>query len=815
MEFPKRYDPKESEKRWAEYWEKNKIYSFDPDDIKREIYSIDTPPPTVSGRMHMGHAFGNSQQDFIARFKRMNNFNVLQPFGTDDNGLPTQLFIEKTKKVSAVKMGREDFVKLCLDTLENESRPEFLQDWKDLGISCDFNVSYTTINDHCRKISQKSFIDLYKMDRAYRKEAPAMWCPKCHTAVSQVELEDEEQDSMFNDIIFRCDDEDLIIATTRPELLPACVCLFYHPEDDRYKDFKGRKAKVPLFNFEVEIMEDERVDPEKGSGMVMCCTFGDQTDIEWQKQYNLPIKTAISSSGKMTDLAEKYEGMKVKDARKQIIEDMKEKELLVQQKPIKHFVNVHERCGHEIEFVHSKQWFIRYLDLKEKMLDWGNELKWHPEHMKNRYDNWVNGLSWDWCISRQIYFGIPFPVWYCEKCNTVIVADETQLPVDPLKDKPLIEKCPRCGSTEFIGEKDIINTWATSSLSPTIVKELFKDKPVYEKLVNNPMNLRPQGHDIISFWLFNTVVKSQLHYDMNPWKNCFINGWILDPAGKKMSKSKGNIIPPQGMIEKYSADALRYMSSGCKLGDDLPFPEKELVAGTRFINKLWNASKFSLMLLDKNNYENKGKPKHLEAVDRWLLSKLNKVIKESTDFFNDYRFFKAKKAVEDFFWKDFCDYYLEIIKDKLYNPESYKEEQVLSGLYTLDFAMNSLLKMFAPFTPFVTEEIYHIYYAEKEKKRSIHINDWPSYDEKMFDDNVEEVGEFIVKVIGEVRKQKSEKGLALNAEVKKLNIGGTISEDSFEEIKHDLIAATKSKIVEYTQEDEMDEEFELEVLFEL
>ncbi|RMF06068.1 valine--tRNA ligase, partial [Candidatus Woesearchaeota archaeon] len=587
MELPKRYEIQASEDKWRRFWEENKIYAFDPDKAAKEgnIFSIDTPPPTVSGAMHLGHAFSYAQEDFIARFQRMRGKNVFYPFGTDDNGLPTQRLIEKIKKVKAEDLGREKFRKLCVETLDKELRPKYVEDWKRIGMSCDFDIFYTTINNHSRKISQKSFIDLYKMGREYRAEAPAMWCTECKTAISQVECQDAELDSTFNDIIFKLEDgSDLVIATTRPELLPACVAIFAHPDDDRYKKLFGRKAKVPLFNFEVPIMPSKRANPEKGTGILMCCTFGDQDDVEHYLEFNLPLKEAIDKTGKMTDIAGKYAGMNVKEARKQIIHDLKEAGLLVKQTPIKHMVNVHERCGTEVQIIHSKQWFIKYLDLKDEMLKWGRELNWYPDYMKVRYDNWVKGLRWDWCISRQIYFGIPFPVWYCADCDEVILAREEDLPVDPISDKPPVDKCPKCGSTNIVPEKDIINTWATSSLTPIIAADLFKDHPVREKLF--PMSLRPQAHDIITFWLFNTVVKSRLHYNVNPWKDVMISGHALDPKGKKMSKSKGNAVAPQEVMATYGADCLRFWAAGSKLGEDLPFMEKDLITGKKFINKL-------------------------------------------------------------------------------------------------------------------------------------------------------------------------------------------------------------------------------------
>jgi valyl-tRNA synthetase len=806
MELPKRYDPKEAEPRLQQFWEENKTYAFNPEDTERKIFSIDTPPPTVSGKMHMGHAFSNSQQDFIARYKRMQNFNVLQPLGTDDNGLPTMLLIQKLKKVRANMMDRKEFRKLVLDVLENELKPSYIGDWKKLGISCDYNVKYSTIDPHAQKVSQKSFIDLYKAGREYRTKAPAMHCPKCQTAISQVECEDLEVSSHFNDIIFKADGEDLTVATTRPELLPACVAVFYHPEDKRYQHLKGKKAKVPLFNLEVPIMEDERADPEKGTGLVMCCTFGDQTDMEWQKAHQLPIREAISKDGKMTELADKYQGLKIEEARKEIIEDLKSNNLLTNQKPITHAVNVHERCGTPIEFINSKQWFIKYLDLKEDMEKWGEEFTWYPKHMKNRYDNWVKGLAWDWCISRQIPYGIPFPVWYCQDCDETILAREEDLPVDPLEDKAPVDACPKCGCKEIIPETDIINTWATSSLTPTIVKELFKGKPVYEQLINNPEDMRPQAHDIISFWLFNTVVKSQLHFKMAPWKNAFISGWMLDPKGKKMSKSKGNVIEPRAMIEKYSADALRFMSAGCKLGDDFPFQEKDLLTGHKFVNKLWNASKFGIMHLE--DYQPYGKVENLEVFDKWLLSKLHKVIKISAESFDQFEYSKSKSEVEKFFWQIFCDQYLEIAKDRLYNPDVRGSLERKSGQLGIFEAINSVLKMMAPITPHITEEIYQLYFAEKENEKSIHSSSWPKFDSSLIDEQAELAGDLGVDIINAVRKYKSEKQMSLKEELAGLVL--ISSEENFEEMvmsmADDLKAVLKVKEIKFSGETSLESE---------
>ncbi len=747
-------DFKETEEKIRKFWEKEKVYKFDQKS-KKKIYSIDTAPPTVSGKMHIGHAFSYSQQDFIVRFQRMIGKNVFYPFGTDDNGLATERLVEKEKNVQSKRMHRDEFIKLCLDFLKTE-RPEFIQDWKNIGISSDFDIFYSTIDDHSRKISQWSFLDLYKKNRIYRKDAPAMWCPNCQTGVAQVEVQDKEQDSTFNDILFKVGGKDLVVATTRPELLPACAAIFYHPTDKRFKSLKGKMAKVPLFDFEVPIMEDARVDPKKGTGIVMCCTFGDQTDMEWQKAYNLPIRMAITSDGRMSDLAGKYQGLKLKETRKKIIEDLKKANLIKGQKPIKHAVNVHERCGVEIEFIKSKQWFVRYLDLKKDLLKWGAEMDWYPLKMKNRYDNWVKGLQWDWLISNQRHFGVAFPVWYCGDCDEVIFAEESKLPVDPLKDKAPRSKCPKCKSSNIIPEKDVLNTWFTSSMTPQIAIQLMP-KNLQKKLF--PMDLRSHAHDIITFWLFNTVLKSQLHFGKNPWKKITISGFVTKNK-EKMSKSKGNIVKPQDVMEQYGADALRFWAASSKLGEDSNYQEKDLVTGRKFVNKLKNATRFVFM-----NLEGKPKkPKNLEKIDELFLNRLQMIVNSSTASFENYDHSRAKLEIENFFWKLFCDNYLEIVKKRIYQG---KNEEKISAQYTLYQSLLTILKLIAPIMPFVTEEIYQEYFRKYEKIKSIHISDWPKSSEASPEKASNwKLLEIILSMISEVRQKKSEAKKSMNSECK-------------------------------------------------
>ncbi|MFH0808195.1 MAG: valine--tRNA ligase [archaeon] len=753
MAKQKGYDFKESEPKIIQFWQDNKTYKFDSDNIKKEIFSFDTPPPTVSGELHMGHAFGDAQQDFIARYKRMKGFNVLNPFGTDDNGLPTLRLIEKQKGIKAKDMSRQEFIDICLKAIKEEYVPNFLHDAKRLGSSNDWSLFYSTIDERSRRISQKSFIDLYKMGREYRTKCPSLWCTTCQTTIAQVELEDETSETTFNNITFKIKGKDLTIATTRPELLPACVCIFVNPNDKRYSNMVGKSATVPIFNFEVPIMTDEKASPEKGSGAVMCCTFGDQTDMDWQKQYNLEIKEAITPDGKMTKLAGKYEGMKIKEARKQIIEDLKEQGLLTKQEIITHDVNVHERCGTPIEFINSKQWFVKYLDMKEDLIKWGSEIKWHPEHMVNRYNNWINGLKWDWCISRQIPFGIPFPVWYCKECDEPIMAEESQLPVDPLSSSPPIKECPKCKCKEFIPEEDIMNTWATSSLTPDITKDLLKKTPIYNTIKDKPFNIRRNGPEIITFWDFNSIVKSQLHHKRNPWNELMINGWMLAKDSKKMSKSKGNGISPRDVIEEHGADALRYLCSMAKLGEDIAFQDTELLKAKKLITKLHNASKFVFMNLEDYKDE---KPKQLEKIDEEFLKHLNNLVEQATNHFEIYNYSHAKEVTERFFFNDFANDYIETVKKRVYNETGDKK---ISAQYTLKKSLLTILKLFAPIIPFITEEIYQTYY---ETGKSIHSTKWPDFKEnsepsKPFQDFQE--------ILSKIRQEKTTAQKSMNSEI--------------------------------------------------
>ncbi len=746
------------EQKWQAHWEKNKIYKFNPKS-KQPVYSIDSPPPTVSGTMHLGHAFAFTQQDFIARYKKMRGFNVFHPFGFDNNGLATALMVEKKLGIKQKNFQRDEFIKIVLKETAEEER-KMLAAFKSIGLSVDWSLLYRTIDELARKTAQYSFLDLFKQGRLYQKDAPTMWCPSCETAVAQAELEDREIESTFNDIVFKTEQgKEVIIATTRPELLPACVAVFVHPSDERFNHLVGKKLKVPLFDLLVPVLEDQRADPEKGTGIVMCCTFGDQTDMEWYQAHNLPMRVAITKDGRMNELAGKFKGMTLVEARKAVIEDLRKEGLLKAQKPIKHAVNVHERCKTEMEILPSKQWFIHYLDLKDEYIVKADALQWVPKFMKSRYDNWIKGLQWDWCISRQRYYGVPFPVWYCKKCGEVMLAEEKQLPVDPLKDNPL-KKC-KCGSGEFVGEKDTLDTWFISSLTPQINCKWAEDSAFFKKMF--PMDLRPQGHDIIALWAFNTIVKALFHQQQLPWKTITINGWALDSKGKKMSKSLGNVIKPEEMIQKYCADALRYWAGLPVLGEDVPFMEKEMVAGKKFLVKLHNAAMF-VANSTKGVKIGKINKKELMPEDKAILSKLNRLIKECTDACERFEFSKALNPARNFFWLQFADFYIEEVKTRVYNKKD-KSGKIAAAI--LQEAIWDCLLLLAPFLPHTTEEIAQTMFKHKLKEESIHLLQWPSADEKMIDEKAEQTGELINEVIAAMRKEKSKAQKPMNAEVQK------------------------------------------------
>lgn len=755
----KKYDSLVKEEKWLNYWKKNKIYEFKPD--YREVYSIDTPPPTVNGKIHIGHIFSYSQAEMIARYKRLRGYNVFYPFGFDDNGLPSERLVEKEQKKKAHEIGRESFSKLCYETT-NKYEEEFQDLFSKLGVSTDWSMCYKTVSSSTIKISQNSFLDLIEKGHCYHKESPALWCNECLTSIAQAELETKTIKTTFNYVNFKTveDNEIFTIATTRPELLPAIVCVFVNPDDDKNNHLIGKTAHIPVIDVNVPIIGDEKVAIDKGTGIVMCCTFGDQTDIEWWKKYNLPLKYIFTDDGRIMDSVPNYGGLKIKEARKQIVDDLQVGGYIVKIEELEHEVQTHERCGSEVEYTVMKQWFIDIMSHKEDFLRIGNEINWYPTHMHNRYEEWVNNVAWDWCISRQRYFGVPFPVWYCKECGEPIFASKEQLPVNPLTDTPSIEKCHKCGCKEFIPESDVMDTWATSSATP-LINMKYGEKDNYESILK-PMSLRSNASEIIRTWDFYTIVKSYYHFGIKPWDNVMISGFVMANKGEKISKSKGNSkVEPLDLIKQFSADVVRYWAASGRLGTDITFSEETLLRGKKLVNKIWNVSKFVQMHLE--DYQDKAFD-DFEYIDKWILGNFIDMEKEYLKYLDNYEIGLALNILEKFFW-NFCDNYIEIVKHRLYRPEEFGEKARYSGQKTIYILLYKLLQDFSIFFPFITEEIYQDIYHDM---KSIHITEIKSLNYS-FDEEIVN-GNLMCEIISMVRGKKSSSNLSLKTIVKKLEI---------------------------------------------
>jgi valyl-tRNA synthetase len=813
----KKYKALEIEKKWQDYWQENGIYKFDKTS-NAPIYSVDTPPPTVNGKIHIGHIFSYSQAEIMARYKRLKGYNVFYPFGFDDNGLPTERLVEKTYGLKAYQTTREHFTELCLGETEKLEK-QFKELFISAGFSCDWDYEYSTISPRAKINSQKSFVDLFNKKKVYFSKAPALWCTECKTAIAQAELETKEISSTFNYLKFFIEGEEdkyIEIATTRPELLAACQCIFIHPNDEKNKYLLDKKIRVPLFDIIVPVIQDEKVEVDKGTGVVMCCTFGDLTDLEWYKKYNFEFKEAILQDGIMSDLCGKYAGMNVIDARKSIIEDLISQGYMIKQDNINHNVATHERCGTPMEITIKKQWFIDILSKKEDYLKAGDAIKWHPAHMQARYTNWVENLEWDWCISRQRYFGVPFPVWYCEGCGETIVANIEDLPVNPLVDKP--NKVCSCGCERFVPEKDIMDTWATSSVTPFINLDWQDDEKFDENML--PMSLRPNAHDIIRTWDFYTIVKSLYHTGKLPWDEIMISGHVMASKGEKISKRKLNsFLEPDDVIKKYSADVVRLWAASGSLGMDIVFSEEELKTDSKIVNKLWNAAKFVIMHLEgfekiddeENTVElhcfDKNKEVNLMFMDKWIISSYNKMLVRFESYLEKYELGLALGELEKFFW-DYCDNYIEIIKNRLYKPEIYGEEARESGLYAAYHTLLGIIKCFAIYIPHITEEIYNGYYVNIEEASTIHKTIIEGITTGFtFSDTDYESGKTVLEIISELRKYKSENNLSLKHEIGRANVELT---DMIEvgDVEQDIKATCSCKVVSFTK----GEEFKVEVI---
>ena len=865
------------EANWSAVWDERHTYAFDPADEGRPIYAIDTPPPTVSGSLHAGHVLSYTHTDIIARFKRMRGHNVFYPMGWDDNGLPTERRVQNyygitcdpsipfvpnfvptpkpDSKERHAPVSRTNFIAAC-QKLTAEDEQAFENLWRTLGLSVDWDRTYTTIGQRSQRVSQLSFVRLFRTGHLYHAESPTLWDVDFQTAVSQAELEDRETDGEFFSIAFELADGTgkLEIQSTRPELLPACVALVAHPEDKRYSQFFGKSAVTPLFGIEVPILAHPLADPEKGSGMAMVCTFGDMTDVQWWRDLELPTRSIIDRYDRLVPVdftserfpsrdpesaAECYEEMSaksVRQARKAIATLLEERRcFLAEPRRIRHAVKYYEKGDKPLEVVTSWQWYIRTLNHKDLLLRLGEELNWIPPFMKVRYDNWVRGLASDWNISRQRYFGIPIPVWYpIDKDGNVdrqnpIIPDDDELPIDPFQDTPAgYDPGQRGEPGGFVGDSDVMDTWATSSLTPQIATGWEEDPELFARLF--PMDLRPQGQDIIRTWLFYTVLRSALSQGELPWRNTVISGFVLDPDRKKMSKSKGNVVTPMPLIEKHGADSLRYWAASGRPGVDTAADENTMRVGRRLAIKILNASKFALSIASGEPPADLERQIALTALDAALLEQLKKTVAQATAALEEYDHTRALEVIESFFWS-FCDDYLELVKLRAYGEHvgtvDFSFADTMSARVTLTTAVRVVLRLFAPFLPFVTEEVWSWF-----QPGSIHLAEWPS-EHSVFTEAQHLFAELVpgstlltgltegfdseaaYLVLSRVRRAKTEAKTSMKTPVAKLRVTGNQEVVSqVAQAKVDLLCATGARDIQLLT-DPTQEETIVEVELEL
>jgi valyl-tRNA synthetase len=784
-------------------WQQEGTYRFDRTAERDAIFAIDTPPPTVSGSLHVGHVFSYTHTDAVARYQRMRGKVVFYPMGWDDNGLPTERRVEnhfgvrcdpsvpydpdfappaKPDEKHKVPISRRSFVELCLRlTVEDEKAFEVL--WRRLGVSVDWSLTYATIGEVARRASQRMFLRNLARGEAYAAEAPTLWDVTFQTAVAQAELEDRERPGAYHRYGFRrADGQGTIeVETTRPELLPACVALVAHPDDERYKPLFGTTVTSPVFDVEVPVVAHELAQPDKGSGIAMICTFGDTTDVIWWRELRLPTRSILERNGRVkaetpewitTDAGReaygRLAGKTVFSAQAAVVELLREQGALVgEPRPITHPVKFFEKGDKPLEIVTSRQWYIRNggrdEDLRDALKKRGGELEWHPPFMRHRYESWVEGLNGDWLISRQRYFGIPFPVWYSVgddgevQREAPILAEEDALPVDPSSDcPPGYDEAQRGQPGGFVGDPDVMDTWATSSLSPQIACGWEDDPALFARTF--PMDLRPQGHDIIRTWLFSTMVRAHFEHGTVPWKNAAISGWILDPDRKKMSKSKGNVVTPIGMLEEFGTDAVRYWAASGRPGTDTAFDTNQMKVGRRLAIKLLNASRFALSL-----GEAPPGSEVTDAVDLSLLVNLRHLVKEATRAFDDYDYARALERTETFFWS-FCDDHLELVKQRAYG----EGEGAASARLTLQISLSVLQRLFAPFLCFAAEEVWSWW-----QDGSIHRASWPD-PEEILGTGDPLVAQVAAAALAAVRRAKSEQKRSMRWPVERLVVSDTV-----------------------------------------
>jgi valyl-tRNA synthetase len=684
----------------------------------------------------------------------MRGFNVLLPQGWDTQGLPTELVVQKRFAFS--QGNAEKFRSACKEWTKQMIR-QMREAMLRLGYMPDWSFEYKTMDEsyHCKV--QLALLNLHKMGRIYRAKHPIHWCPKCKTALADAELGYKSEEGELAYIKFKVGKDFVELATTRPELLHACVALAFHPKDKRYLHLIGKEAQIPIYNRKVPIIADEAVDPEYGTGLVMICTFGDEQDVKTVLRHKLPEIEGIDDDGKIVNSG-KYDGLTIKNARKAILEDLRNCGLLSKTVKITHNVLAHmERstCQTPIEFLSKPQWFIRITDLKEEIIKLANQIEWFPPYMKNRLIDWVKGLEWDWLFSRQRVFGTPIPFWYCQKCNYIIAPKEEDLPIDPSRENPPINKCPKCESTTLLGAKDVCDCWVDSSITPLIISGW----PV--KLQYYPLDLRQQGSEIIRTWAFYSIIQCYLQTGKPPFNAVLVNGMILGPGGRAMSSSLGNTVEPAEVIEKYGADALRQGLLLASVGSDFPFEWKDIKYCYNFMQKFWNACRFAQKHLA--NYTMPKKPPKLHIIDKAILSFLQKLTNSLTEKMEAFQFNIVLQQLQEFVWHEFCDYYIENAKGRLYMPK--KEWMEKSAKYALHTLIWTLARLYAPFAPHITEEISQTLF-----KKSALNNDWPKLNQDLIDINAEEAWTILKDVTSKIWKIKSQRRLPLNAEIQSITI---------------------------------------------
>ena len=732
-EVSKEYDFNCVEEKWVESWDSS-IYYFDWQSDKPQ-YIIDTPPPYPTGNFHIGNALNWCYIDYVARYKRMRGYNVMFPQGWDCHGLPTEVKVEELNHITKNQVPREEFRRLC-EKLTEEAIERFHQSMGRLGLSIDWSNEYVTMRPEYYVKTQTSFVRMHDRGQIYRDDHPVNWCPRCGTAIAFAEVEYDSRTTNLNYMRFVSADGEMQIATSRPELLPACVAVAVHPDDQRYQSFIGKKVRVPLFDYEVPVLADPVVDTAFGTGIVMICTFGDRQDVRWWMEHHLPLRQAIDREGRLTALAGPYAGCSVDQAKERIIRDMQKEGIVFKQEPLEQNVGLCWRCKTPIEILSERQWFVRINP--EEIKKTAEEIEWIPPHMQVRLKNWADSVEWDWCISRQRIFATPIPVWYCRSCGEVLVAKEEWLPLDPNQTRPPI-RC-RCGSDDFIPEKDVLDTWMDSSISALAVAGW-----PHRKDLRMPTQLRPQGHDIIRTWAFYTILRTKALEGVRPWDTILINGMALGEDGHKMSKSLNNFIRPEEVFATNGADALRQWGAmGGSPGNDIMFQWKEITAASRFQQKLWSIFRFALPLI-ANVEATPGQ------VDRWLLGELDRLVIKATKAMEAFQFDETMKAIRGFAWETLADNYIELVKARLYGPDSPEKRAAQSTLYR---AIETVARLMAPFTPFISEEIFHTLTGQ-----SVHVQNWPEPEGI----EVDPAGLTIKEIAAAIRRYKAEKGMALNA----------------------------------------------------